>query len=81
MRSRHTSLSEQLEAQGVKIELHLPEIFPEKGFVEPGIDHVEDISPEEENAILGTIELMKYQKWSINAGYIIYGPFNMTYWR
>ena len=55
MRSRHTSLSEQLEAQGFKLELELPEIIS-KGIIEPEIEHVEDISPEEENAILGMIE-------------------------
>ena len=55
MRSRHTSLSEQLEAQGFKLELELPEIIS-KGIIEPEIEHVEDISPEEENAILGKIE-------------------------
>ena len=55
MRSRHTSLSEQLEAQGLKLELELPEIIS-KGIIEPEIEHVEDISPEEENAILGKIE-------------------------
>ena len=59
MRSRHTSLSEQFEAQGFKLELELPEIIS-KGVIEPEIEHAEDISPEEESAILGKIDSLSF---------------------
>ena len=59
MRSRHTSLSEQFEAQGFKLELELPEIIS-KGIIEPEIEHAKDISPEEESAILGKIDNLSF---------------------
>ena len=67
MRSRHTSLSEQLEAQGFKLELELPEIIS-KGIIEPEIEHAEDISPEEESAILGKIDNLNFVPWPMSLG-------------
>merc|ERR1712136_535861 len=83
MRSRHTSLSEQLEAQGFKLELELPEIIS-KGIIEPEIEHVEDISPEEENAILANMERRASQavrrnseNWLASQSSAITQPFDM----
>jgi len=83
MRSRHTSLSEQLEAQGFKLELELPEIIS-KGIIEPEIEHAEDISPEEESAILANMERRASQvvrrnseNWLASQNSAITQPFDM----
>jgi len=83
MRSRHTSLSDQFEAQGFKLELELPEIIS-KGIIEPEIEHAEDISPEEESAILANMERRASQvvrrnseNWLASQNSAITQPFDM----